>query len=228
MTQANPFKVQLTPSWEAHLKDELTAQYFRQLKEFLLQEYQKFEVYPPQEEVFSAFHHTPFEKVKVVIIGQDPYHGPNQANGLCFSVNKGVKLPPSLVNIYKEIKADLGFDPSQKGDLSHWAKQGVLLLNSCLTVRKGEAGSHHNQGWERFTDAVLKKLNQKKEGLVFLLWGRQAQTKESLLSDKQFVLKAAHPSPLSAYKGFLGCQHFSKTNQILTSIGKKPIDWQIS
>lgn len=228
MTQNNLFKVDLEPGWEAQLKTELKAHYFQELQNFLIREYQKFEVYPPQEEIFSAFRHTPFAKVKVVIIGQDPYHGTGQANGLCFSVNEGVKLPPSLLNIYKEIKTDLGFDLPKNGALTEWAKQGVLLLNTCLTVRKGEAGSHQKQGWEIFTDAVIRKLNQEKEGLVFLLWGRHAQSKACLLADKQFILKAAHPSPLSAYKGFFGCRHFSKTNEILWSVGKKPIDWQIS
>ncbi len=228
MTQINPLKDQLNQSWEANLKRELTARYFLQLQEFLLQEYNKFEVYPPQKEIFAAFHHTPFEKVKVVIIGQDPYHGPDQANGLSFSVNSGVKLPPSLQNIFKEIEKDLGIKMPEDGDLSKWAKQGVLLLNTTLTVRRGEAESHQKHGWERFTDAVIAQLNAKKEGVVYLLWGRQAQAKERILSDKQFILKAPHPSPLSAYRGFFGCQHFSKTNQILASLGKKPIDWQIS
>jgi len=184
-------------------------------------------VYPPKEQVFNALSATPFELVKVVILGQDPYHGPNQAHGLCFSVMPGVKKPPSLVNIYKELKQDIpGFEIPSHGYLQSWAEQGVLLLNTVLTVEQGQAHSHKHLGWERFTDKVIQQLNEYGEGIVFLLWGAHAHKKGAQIDTKKhFVLKAPHPSPLSAHRGFLGCQHFSKTNQILTKQGLQPINW---
>lgn len=215
-------------SWKEQLKAEFDAPYFSELKRFLKEEKKNFVVYPKGSKIFSAFNSAPFEKVKVVIIGQDPYHGEGQANGLCFSVSPGIKAPPSLVNIFKEINADLGYEIPANGDLSKWAEQGVLLLNATLTVRKSEPGSHQKKGWENFTDAVIKKISDKKSGVIFLLWGRFAQEKEILIDHKKhFVLKAAHPSPFSAYNGFFGCHHFSKTNDLLKKEGKKEIDWKI-
>ncbi len=213
-------------SWETLLSDEFNSDYFKQLKLFLQKEKSKYIIYPPGSHIFSAFNYTPFDKVKVVIIGQDPYHGPGQANGLCFSVNDGVMLPPSLRNIYKEIKNDLGVFPPTHGNLENWAKQGVLLLNATLTVRARQAASHQKKGWEIFTDRIIEKLSKEKEGLVFLLWGNYAQAKAELIDEsKHFILKAAHPSPLSASRGFFGCKHFSKTNQILKKQGKDEIRW---
>ncbi len=215
-------------SWKEVLKEQFTAPYFADLKQFLVEEKKKYVIYPPGPLIFSAFNHTPFNKVKVVIIGQDPYHGDGQANGLCFSVNTGIKPPPSLVNIFKEINSDLGIPIPSTGNLEPWADQGVLLLNATLTVRANTAGSHQNRGWENFTDAVIKKISEEKEGLVFLLWGRFAQNKEALIdTNKHHILKAAHPSPFSAYNGFMGCKHFSKTNEILKSKGLKEINWQL-
>ncbi|MGB0495842.1 MAG: uracil-DNA glycosylase [Kangiellaceae bacterium] len=185
-------------------------------------------VYPPKEQVFSAFSATPFEKIKVVIIGQDPYHGPNQAHGLCFSVLPGIKAPPSLANMYKELKMDIeGFQIPDHGYLQSWAEQGVLLLNTVLTVEQGQAHSHKHLGWEEFTDVVIEKINQHGDSIVFMLWGAHAQKKGAKIdTNKHYVLKAPHPSPLSAHRGFLGCKHFSKTNQFLVSKGKKEINWQ--
>lgn len=218
----------LESSWKEQLKNEFNAPYFSKLKSFLKAEKKSKIIYPPGQMIFSAFNSAPFEKVKVVIIGQDPYHGAGQANGLCFSVSPGVAVPPSLVNIYKELKSDLGLEIPQNGDLSSWAKQGVLLLNATLTVRKGEPGSHQKQGWENFTDAVIKKISDEKTGVVFLLWGKFAQDKANLVDgNKHFVLMAAHPSPFSAYNGFFGCKHFSKTNELLRRSGKEEINWKI-
>ncbi len=220
-------EIELESEWKEVLKSEFGKDYFIKLKTFLKEEKKKFILYPPGKNIFSAFNHTPFSKVKVVIIGQDPYHGPKQANGLCFSVSKEVRTPPSLVNIFKEIKEDLGIAISSHGDLTKWADQGILLLNASLTVRAGEAGSHQNIGWEIFTDEVIRQLSDKGKGIVFLLWGRFAHTKEVLIdADKHFILKAAHPSPL-ARGAFFGCKHFSKTNEILQKQGKKPIDWKL-
>jgi uracil-DNA glycosylase len=183
-------------------------------------------VYPPGKYIFSAFNHTPFSNVKVVIIGQDPYHGPGQANGLCFSVSDGIPMPPSLVNIFKEIQNDLGYPIPKSGNLERWADQGVLLLNAMLTVRANQPGSHHDKGWEKFTDSVIHHISLHKEGVVFLLWGKFAQAKESLINtEKHHVLKAAHPSPFSAHSGFMGCKHFSKTNELLKAQSKEKIDW---
>jgi uracil-DNA glycosylase len=216
------------PSWKAVLSDQFEASYFAELKSFLVSEKQVFQVYPPGNLIFNAFDKTPFEEVKVVILGQDPYHGQGQAHGLCFSVPYGIKPPPSLVNIFKEINADLGIPVPAHGNLENWAKQGVMLLNATLTVRANIAGSHQGKGWETFTDAVIKAISDKKEGVVFLLWGKYAQAKAILIdSHKHQVLTSAHPSPFSAYSGFMGCKHFSKTNSYLKSLGKKEIDWEI-
>lgn len=216
-------------SWEEILKDEFSSEYFMSLKKFLVEEKKKYIVYPKGTNIFSAFNYAPFSDVKIVILGQDPYHGPNQANGLCFSVSDGIKPPPSLVNIFKEINVDLGHSIPNSGNLEKWAKQGVLLLNATLTVRKGEAGSHQKHGWETFTDSVIKKLSEEKSNLVFILWGRFAQAKAQLInSSKHLILKAAHPSPFSAYNGFFGCQHFSKANKYLETINLSPIDWDLT
>lgn len=201
----------------------------KSLKAFLKDEYDQGKViYPKKSEYFAAFDHTPFDDVKVVILGQDPYHGPGQAHGLCFSVRPGVKPPPSLVNIYKEIKADLGIENSGHGYLSSWADQGVLLLNSVMTVEKGQAASHRNKGWETFTDQVIDRLNQRDKPMVFILWGSYAQKKGSFIDRKKhLVLEGPHPSPLSAHRGFFGCKHFSKSNEFLISTGQSPIDWEL-
>ncbi|MDL2315422.1 uracil-DNA glycosylase [Bacteroidales bacterium OttesenSCG-928-C19] len=215
-------------SWKEQLIDEFKSPYFHELKEFLVQERSQYECYPRGSQIFNAFQYTPFEQVKVVILGQDPYHGPNQAHGLCFSVPVGVKTPPSLVNIFKEISSDLGLPIPNHGNLESWAKQGVLLLNATLTVRANQAGSHQKRGWETFTDAVIRNLSEKREGIVFLLWGSYAMAKAELIdSSKHFILTAPHPSPLSAHRGFLGCKHFSQTNRILENQGKAPIDWGV-
>ncbi len=219
--------VAIHPGWNAILKEEFTSPYFIKLKEFLVKEKKEFKVYPPGKLIFSAFNHTPFDKVKVVIIGQDPYHGPGQANGLCFSVSDEVKKPPSLVNIFKELQTDLGIPIPRSGNLEPWANQGVLLLNATLTVRANHPGSHQKKGWEQFTDAVIKKISEQKKGIVFILWGKYAQTKEELINtDKHFILKAAHPSPLAGGK-FFGCKHFSKTNKLLEHNLILPIDWSL-
>ncbi len=225
MTTVNPV---IEEHWKTLLADQFTAPYFADLKWFLVEEKAKYKIYPPGPQIFAAFDYAPPDDVKVVILGQDPYHGNGQAHGLCFSVPQGIKPPPSLVNIFKEIQDDLGIPVPDHGNLEKWARQGILLLNATLTVRANQAGSHQNRGWEKFTDAVIKSLSDNKEGLVFLLWGRYAQAKEVLINtQKHFVLKAAHPSPFSAYNGFFGCKHFSKTNEILRQQGKEPIDWQL-
>lgn len=219
--------VKIEPSWKQALASEFTQDYFQTLTEFVKSEYQTGAVYPPPRFIFRAFELTPFEQVKVVILGQDPYHGDGQANGLCFAVNEGVSLPPSLQNIYKEIKADTGKETTVKGgDLESWAKQGVLLLNSTLTVRAHQAGSHQKKGWEQFTDAVIKVLSDKREHLVFILWGAYAQKKGAVIdTSKHLVLRSAHPSPLSAYNGFFGSKPFSQTNYYLFANGELPIEW---
>ncbi|MBR9998387.1 MAG: uracil-DNA glycosylase [Cyclobacteriaceae bacterium] len=218
--------VRIETSWKVRLKDEFIKDYFINLTEFVRDEYKKFRVYPPGREIFRAFEYCPFESVKVVIIGQDPYHGPGQANGLCFSVRNGISFPPSLMNILTEIKQDLGVEMPGNGDLEHWAKQGVLLLNATLTVRANSPGSHQNKGWEIFTDAVIRKLSAEKQYLVFLLWGSYAQKKGEMIDPaKHLILKSPHPSPLSASRGFFGCCHFSKTNAYLRSKGMKEINW---
>ncbi len=225
MATINP---KIEESWKSRLMKEFNAEYFMQLREQLKEEKKRYVIYPPGSLIFSAFDHTPFDAVKVVIIGQDPYHGEGQANGLCFSVSNGIAKPPSLENIFKELNADLGMPVPRAGNLEKWADQGVLLLNASLTVRANAANSHQNLGWHTFTDAVIRILSDQKQGLVFLLWGKFAQGKETLIdSSKHHILKAAHPSPLSAYNGFFGCRHFSKTNEILRNEGKKEIDWAI-
>lgn len=219
-------KVQIHPSWSAVLQQEFDQEYFEKLTQFVKNEYSSTTIYPAGKNIFRAFELCPFDQVKVVILGQDPYHGPNQANGLCFSVNDGVPLPPSLQNIYKEIATDLKIKAPTTGNLDNWSGQGVLLLNATLTVRANLAGSHQKKGWEIFTDAVIKTISDQKENIVFLLWGKYAQEKGKVIdSNEHLILKSAHPSPLSAYNGFFGCQHFSKTNDYLKSIGKTPIEW---
>ena len=214
--------------WKEKLMPEYNKPYYAELYKFICEEYSKTVVYPPAGDIFNAMHYTPLSNVKAVILGQDPYHEPNQAHGLCFSVLPGNPAPPSLVNIYKELKEDEGCYIPNNGYLKKWADQGVLLLNTVLTVRAHMANSHAGRGWEQFTDAIIKIVNEEDRPMVFLLWGRPAQRKESLLNNpKHLVLKAAHPSPLSAYNGFFGCRHFSKTNEFLTKNGISPIDWQI-
>lgn len=214
-------------SWFEVLRPQFEAPYFAQLKNFLLAERQQYTCYPAGSNIFAAFDRTPFDKVKVVILGQDPYHEPGQAHGLCFSVPNGIPVPPSLVNIIKEINSDLGVNiPTNRGNLEGWADQGVLLLNATLTVRAHQAGSHQRQGWETFTDAAISALSQQRSGIVFLLWGSFAIAKSQLIDrTKHYVLTAPHPSPLSAYRGFFGCKHFSQCNAILLQQGHTPIDW---
>ncbi|MCE2778905.1 MAG: uracil-DNA glycosylase [Algoriphagus sp.] len=218
--------VALEPSWKAALSPVFQSDSFLKLAEFVKQEYQQHQVFPPGKKIFSAFWHCPLPAVKVVILGQDPYHGEGQANGLAFSVAAGLPFPPSLLNIFKELKTDLGVPMPPNGDLSRWAAQGVFLLNATLTVRANSAGSHQNLGWENVTDAVIRTISQEREGVVFLLWGAYAQKKEELIdSKKHYILKAPHPSPLAAHRGFWGCKHFSKTNDYLVSTGQTPISW---
>ena len=223
-------RVKMNPEWKQALASEFLASYMHELRTFLDAEKKSGKViYPPGAEIFNALNTTPLSTVKVVILGQDPYHGAGQAHGLCFSVRRGVMLPPSLQNIYKEIEADLGVARARHGELTHWAEQGVLLLNSVLTVQAGLAASHQNRGWETFTDAVIRVLNDECENLVFLLWGSYAQRKGRFIdTQKHLVLKSVHPSPLSANRGgWFGCRHFSKTNQYLQAHGKAPIDWSL-
>ena len=219
--------VKIDPTWYEVLQPQFEAPYFAQLKEFLVAERQQYTCYPPGSKIFNAFDSTPFDKVKVVILGQDPYHEPGQAMGLCFSVPQGIQVPPSLVNIIKEINDDLGTAiPTTCGDLSGWAEQGVLLLNATLTVRAHQAGSHQRHGWEEFTDAAISALNAQRRGIVFLLWGSYAIAKRKLIDpNRHHILTAPHPSPLSAYRGFFGCCHFSQTNNFLIKQGQEPIDW---
>ncbi|MFT5247187.1 MAG: uracil-DNA glycosylase [Gammaproteobacteria bacterium] len=218
--------VSIDKSWKSLLKDEFVQPYFQDLITFVRSEYSVNQCFPPEELIYSAFDHCRADQVKVVIIGQDPYHGNGQANGLCFSVNDGVSVPRSLQNIYKEIFSDLGKAISKSGNLEHWADQGVLLLNATLTVRAHEAGSHQKKGWEKFTDAVIAKINDSNSGVVFILWGAFAQKKGAMIdTHKHHVLKAVHPSPLSASRGFFGCKHFSQTNDYLRSMGKEKIEW---
>jgi uracil-DNA glycosylase len=222
--------VKMEDGWKQALRTEFVKPYFQQIVTFLKTEkIQKKVIYPPGSLIFNAFDQTPFDKVKVVLLGQDPYHGAGQAHGLCFSVQDGVQPPPSLINIYKEIESDIGVGmPARYGNLTKWAQQGVLLLNAFLTVRANEPASHSKIGWEDFTNAVIKKISDEKKGVVFLLWGKFAQEKQVLIDEtKHFVLKAAHPSPFSADKGFFGCRHFSKTNELLMKQGLEPIDWKL-
>jgi len=220
--------IQLEASWLAHLAPEFEQPYMASLRAFLGEEKQAGPVFPPGRDIFNAFAYTPFDQARVVILGQDPYHGPGQAHGLCFSVRRGVRPPPSLQNIFKELQADLNCPIPDHGELTHWATQGVLLLNTVLTVRAHQANSHRDQGWERFTDRVIDLLNERREGLVFVLWGSAAGRKASMIDDsKHLILRSPHPSPLSAYRGFFGCGHFSQINAYLERRGQVPIDWRL-
>lgn len=219
-------KVQIEESWKQQLQEEFEKPYFEALTHFVKNEYAQGTVYPPGKLIFNAFNLCPFYRVKVVIIGQDPYHGPGQAHGLCFSVNDGIAFPPSLVNIFKELKNDIGVERPASGNLTRWAEQGVLMLNATLTVRAHQAGSHQRQGWETFTDAVIRKLAEEREHIVFILWGGYAQRKGAFIDrNRHLVLASAHPSPLSAYNGFFGNKHFSRTNDYLAAHGEQPIAW---
>ena len=225
MTKVTP---QIEESWKNALREVFQSEYFTGLKDFLLQERSRYTIYPPGPKIFNAFDSTPLQQVKAVILGQDPYHGKGQAHGLCFSVPHGIKPPPSLVNIFKEIQADLDLPLPAHGNLEAWTQQGVMLLNATLTVRAANAGAHQNKGWEQFTDQVIRVISKQQDNVAFLLWGRYAQAKEKLIDqNKHLVLKAAHPSPFSAHNGFFGCRHFSKTNTFLESKGMEPINWRL-
>ncbi|MFX0549544.1 uracil-DNA glycosylase [Hathewaya histolytica] len=218
----------LKNDWHDLLDQEFSKDYYLKLREFLIEEYRNKTIYPDMNDIFNALKYTPYKDVKVVILGQDPYHGPNQSHGLSFSVKPGVKTPPSLVNIYKELNSDLGYYIPNNGYLKKWAEEGVLLLNTVLTVRAGEANSHKNKGWEKFTDKIISLINEKNDPVVFILWGNNAQAKVKLITNsKHHIIKSVHPSPLSASRGFFGTKPFSKSNEFLKSIGKSPIDWQI-
>ncbi|HEB9428173.1 TPA: uracil-DNA glycosylase [Campylobacter coli] len=220
--------IKINDDWKEFLKDEFNKNYFLEIKKRYIQALNNNAIiYPPANLTFNAFNLTPLDRLKIVLLGQDPYHQPNQAMGLSFSVPYGVKIPPSLLNIYKELKTDLNIEPSKSGDLSSWAKQGILLLNSILSVEAGKPASHSSWGWQEFSDAVISKLSLEKSGLIFMLWGNYAKSKKALIdTNKHFILEAAHPSPL-ARTGFLGCKHFSKANEILRNLGKNPINWQL-
>lgn len=218
--------IQIRKSWFELLKDEFEKPYFKQLQSFLDSEYAKYEIYPEQDKIFNAINHVPLDKVKVVIIGQDPYHEPRQAQGLSFSVPEDVEVPPSLVNIIKEIENDLGIKCLNHGNLERWANQGVLLLNTVLTVRRGQANSHKDKGWEKITRKIIELVGTREEPIVFLLWGSYAQSYSDLIANHHLILKAPHPSPLSAYRGFFGCKHFSKCNDFLISNNIEPINWE--
>lgn len=218
----------ITNDWLEPLQGEFKKPYYKELYQKVMEEYSRYAIYPPADDVFNAFHYTPLSNVKVVILGQDPYHGTGQAHGLCFSVNKEIDIPPSLVNIYKELQDDLNCRIPNNGYLEKWARQGVLLLNTVLTVRAHQALSHRGIGWEEFTDAVIDVVNRQDRPIVYLLWGKPAQMKKKMLNNpKHLVLEAPHPSPLSAYRGFFGCKHFSQANEFLKAHGETPIDWQI-
>lgn len=218
--------VKIEESWKNLLNDEFAAEYFIKLTEFVRQEYRSGTVYPPASLIFNAFNLCPIDRIRVVIIGQDPYHGPGQAHGLCFSVREGVDFPPSLINIFREIEQDMGYKPLQSGNLGRWARQGVLLLNATLTVRAHQAGSHQKKGWEQFTDASIAAVNRTRENVVFLLWGAYAQKKgEAIDRTRHLVLESVHPSPLSASRGFFGNRHFSRCNDYLAAHGIEPVDW---
>ena len=220
--------VRIGNDWDAVLADEFKKDYYLKLREFLKREYATKTIYPDMYSIFNALKLTPLSKVRAVILGQDPYHEPGQAMGLCFSVGDSTRLPPSLVNIYKELESDLGLPPSKSGDLSCWARQGVLLLNTVLTVRRGEANSHRRMGWEQLTDRIISCVNEKKDPVVFILWGREARSKKSLItSGRHLVIESAHPSPLSAYYGFFGSRPFSRANSFLEENGVQPIDWRV-
>ena len=225
MEKVNPM---IEESWKAVLQDEFEKLYFLELKTFLVEEKKKYRIFPPGQLIFNAFYHTPFDKVKVVLLGQDPYHGAGQAHGLCFSVPDGISKPPSLVNIFKEIESDLGIPVPATGNLTKWAEQGVLLLNATMTVRENQAGSHQNHGWETFTDAAITQLSLRRQGLIFVLWGNYAIAKKSLIDlSRHFILTSVHPSPLSANRGFLGCHHFSQINNLLHQMNVNEIDWRL-
>lgn len=214
--------------WDNVLNELFNSELYRSIREFLKKEYSSYTVYPSMYDIFNAFKYTPYSDVKAVILGQDPYHNEGQAHGLCFSVQQGVALPPSLVNIYKEMYDDIGIPPAKSGCLTKWAKQGVMLLNTTLTVRAGQANSHSNCGWQQFTDKVIQILSERNKPMVFILWGANARSKKKLIDgNKHLILECAHPSPLSAYNGFFGCKHFSKTNNFLLSLNQQPIDWRI-
>ena len=218
--------IKITKEWDEILSEQFNSPYYLRLREFLKEEYSTHTIYPSMYDIFNSMRHTAFNEIKVVILGQDPYHEPNQAMGLAFSVPKGQKIPPSLVNIYKEIERETGDKMPTHGDLTEWAKQGVLLLNTSLTVRAHQANSHKNKGWEEFTDAIISKISLNREGVVFLLWGANARAKAKLIDkNKHLVLECAHPSPLSAYNGFFGCEHFTKANKYLILHGRQPIEW---
>ncbi len=218
----------ITNDWLPVIGDEFKKDYYIQLRNFLIAEYSTKTIYPKADDIFNAFHYTPYSKLKVMILGQDPYHGINQAHGLCFSVLKGIAPPPSLVNIYTELKNDIGFNPPQHGFLKKWADEGVFMLNTVLTVKAGQANSHRGRGWEIFTDATIKAVNQIERPIVIMLWGRPAQEKKVFLNNpKHFVLTAPHPSPLSAFRGFFGCKHFSRCNEFLNQNEIEPVDWQV-
>ena len=218
--------INIEPIWQKKIARILKDNSFYNLKKFLINEKKNQIIYPKCNKIFAAFNLCPFKKVKVVLIGQDPYHGLKQANGLCFSVSDKIKLPPSLINIFKELGRDINIKPPKSGNLEHWAKQGILLLNTVLTVRAKQPGSHKNKGWEKFTDSIIEILSSEKKDLIFLLWGRIAQEKAKIIDTKKhYILTAAHPSPFSAHSGFFGCKHFSKTNELLKKLNKKPIKW---
>lgn len=224
----NKVEPTIEESWKDILTDEFSAEYFQQLCSFLVNERKNQRIYPPESKVFEAFNLTPFHDVKVVIIGQDPYHGEGQAHGLCFSVPEGIRIPPSLRNIFKEIQSDLSIEPAVNGNLEKWARQGVLLLNATLTVRAEQAGSHQKKGWEQFTDAVIRKVSEEGSGIIFMLWGAYAERKADLIdASKHHILKAPHPSPLSAHRGFFGCSHFSSANTILRKQGQEEVEWGV-
>jgi len=225
MEQPNPA---IEESWKVVLGKEFGKTYMAELKAFLVEEKKRYRIFPPGSLIFNAFNQTPFGSVKVVILGQDPYHGFGEAHGLCFSVLEGVPKPPSLINIFKEIENDLAIPPPRHGNLTSWARQGVLLLNATLTVRENQAGSHQNKGWETFTDEAIRQLSAQREGLIFVLWGKFAEAKEALIDkSKHFILTAPHPSPFSANRGFFGCRHFSRINELLKQMGKQQIDWRL-
>lgn len=220
--------MRINNEWDALLSDEIKKDYYLRLREFLKTEYSTRRIYPPMNDIFNALRHTSYSDVKAVILGQDPYHGAGQAHGMCFSVKKGTPPPPSLQNIFKELKTDLGIDPPNHGELTAWADSGVLLLNTVLTVREGAANSHKGMGWEQFTDRIIELLNQREQPMVFLLWGGNARSKARLITNpKHLVLQCAHPSPLSAFNGFFGCRHFSKANEFLEKNGIEPINWRL-
>ena len=220
--------VHLGNEWDEILREEFESDYYRRIRAILKKEYAEYEIYPPKEDIFNALRYTSYSDVKAVLLGQDPYHGPGQAHGLCFSVRLGVEPPPSLKNIFRELETDMGLEPPTSGCLTPWAQEGVLLLNTTLTVRRGQANSHKNLGWTQFTDAVIRKLNDRTQPIVFLLWGGNARSKRELITNPQhLVLETVHPSPLSAYNGFFGCRHFSQCNEFLMKNGVAPIDWTL-